>query len=176
MLDAVNRMTETETGEEIFSLLKNSLISLDKLELLGNQNISLSLKEGARGSFFKYWFFLRLLNILGYKFEFDRCVSCNLKLDRPVQRVFFSVNSGGIVCNICRRDASLKNGNFSDGIFLDYDLFLLIKKLSLSSNFSNNILNFSLDEKVRNKMTFFMNKVIDHFLALINLILIIKEA
>jgi DNA repair protein RecO (recombination protein O) len=165
MLTAVNKMTETETGEEVFKLLKDSLISINSLVLpLSNRE-----PEGVsslRNIILKYHFFLQLLNILGYKFELDSCVGCNLELNNPVKRVFFSLKSGGIVCNICKKnDYSVHPQNYSDGFFLDYDLFLFIKKLSLESNFCNNIFDLPLDNLLLNKLNFFMNKTINHFLA-----------
>ena len=186
MLSAVNKMTEAETGEEVFELLKYSLLLLDKLEpsvILSeekdlNSKIETNIEiihckaslfvqddknDNTRGTVLKYWFFLRLLNILGYKFELDSCVGCNLELAKTVKRVLFSVKSGGIVCNICKQN-DFSEQNYSDAILVDYDLFLLIKRLSLDTNFCNNMDNNLLDKNIENKLNFFMNKVINYFL------------
>ena len=147
MLNVVNKMTETETGSEVFELLKNTLNLLENVgENLCDFNVV------------KYWFIIRLLNVLGYKFELDECVGCGLNLDKDIKRVLFSIGSGGIVCNICKQE-DLYYKSFADTIVLDYELFSVIKKLSLSSNFCN----LSLNDEVRNKLNFFMNKVINYY-------------
>jgi DNA repair protein RecO (recombination protein O) len=86
-----NRLiTEEEKDESIFLLLQNYLEALDILTT-AEKKINMDIVT--------LGFLVKLLEETGYKIEADRCVKCRDMLNN--QKIFFSPERGGIVCEQC---------------------------------------------------------------------------
>lgn len=49
----------------------------------------------------KFIFFMKILQLDGYEFQIKECVCCHDFIPNNVKNVYFSVDSGGIICNRC---------------------------------------------------------------------------
>lgn len=78
-----------EKDKNFFYLLLEYLKTIDKIA--GNSREKLSL--------INVGFIFKLLDLLGYKIEANKCVHCGSKLN--VSGNFFSAEQGGIVCKVC---------------------------------------------------------------------------
>lgn len=91
-------------------------------------------------------FYLEILNLMGFKLEFNNCLNCSKKLEKEI---YFSFDNGSFVCKNCK--------NFYDVLVLTQDFELLktiettpvekIDTLIINQNLSNilNILNKNLE-------------------------------
>ena len=73
---------------------KNPALFLLILKTLTSLNFSDDLSEK-----FLVYFIINAVKISGYKLTFDKCVNCKNKLS---DKVFFSADSGGFTCGLCR--------------------------------------------------------------------------
>jgi DNA repair protein RecO (recombination protein O) len=72
-----------EFSEDIFELLDKTLMYIETEK----KDIVFS------------WFFLQLLNILGYKLEFDECIVCSKKISGT--KIVLDPRKGGVICGAC---------------------------------------------------------------------------
>lgn len=86
LTEVINEFTvEEEKNEPLFALLLTTLYLL-----AGEEDLELITR----------FFELRLLNLLGYKPEIERCVDCGKELSQ-IEEIKFSSQAGGIVCSKC---------------------------------------------------------------------------
>lgn len=141
---------EGEKDERLFPLLYNYLNILDELA-----KEDLAKKEGE----ISYAVFIfRLLTIIGYRPQIEKCLKCSLSFKTGLK--YFDLQNGGLLCYECfaKTDVNLRGSYFkiSDSsikilrFILDEDKFLG-KKLKFSlklghelANLANNYLEFRL--------------------------------
>jgi DNA repair protein RecO (recombination protein O) len=101
-----------EFSEDIFELVNKTLtyIETEKKDLL----IS--------------WFFLQLLNILGYKLEFDECIICSKNLSN--KKIILDPRRGGVLCDTCFK---LKRTGYE----IEYNTYRVLKGLASSSDYKD---------------------------------------
>lgn len=82
LLDKV--MQPWDKNADVFYLIKESLLSLER-------------EDEAKATCI---FLIKFLNFCGFKPEFNRCLTCQKKLEKEI---FFSASKGGLVCKSCHR-------------------------------------------------------------------------
>lgn len=85
-------INDQERDSGVFFLFLEYLEVLNKIS--NSENCSIVTKNLVTQGFI-----FKLLDILGYKLEFGRCVKCEKKLSR--EKNFFDYSRGGIVCRQC---------------------------------------------------------------------------
>ncbi|MDR0676891.1 MAG: DNA repair protein RecO [Elusimicrobiota bacterium] len=156
-LQTVNKMTILNTGKEVFALLNESLVLLDKCDA---NNLD----------YLKYIFLLNLSTTLGYKFELDKCTNCGLLVPDQIKRIVFSFGDGGILCNVCKQKRLKDNTYYHDFFQINKDLFFLLKKFYKLDVFDNNFFKYfnDKDKSVMNTEAFniFFDKVMKNLINL----------
>ncbi len=144
ILQNLDNFTISGTGAELFDLARKSLQILDEKPL--NECINL-----------ESWFFMRLLEKLGYKFLINECANCGLKLtNSPLKSLVFSPKVGGILCNICK--AQIPQNEF---FLISYDLLIVLQNLSQMKEF----ISLETREQTSSQIENFINKLKKYFFA-----------
>lgn len=112
-LDIVNKISPLDDGKESFALLEKFLLIIDNLEI-----------DERYLEFLKVTFVFFLLANTGYKFEISQCIDCGINVPNNIKNIFFSLNSGGVICNNCVKNSI----NYGNHLKLDKNILFLLNK------------------------------------------------
>lgn len=112
-LDIVNKVSTLDDGKEFFVLLEKFLSIIDNLEI-----------DDKYLEFLKVSFVLILLANIGYKFQISQCIDCGINVPNNIKKIFFSLNSGGVICNNCVKNSI----NYDNHLKLDKSILFLLKQ------------------------------------------------
>ncbi|MDD5772629.1 MAG: DNA repair protein RecO [bacterium] len=94
-------------------------------------------------------FQLRLLFILGFGPELDKCVNCKIVISKNIK--YFSLQFGGIICNNCARSSS-------SNISLDHNTVMIMNKLIYAplNSIENVIVSFVALKKIEHLFSLYI--------------------
>jgi DNA repair protein RecO (recombination protein O) len=125
-LDIINRITPLADGKESFLLIEKFLSIIDNLEI-----------NDKYLEFLKVSFVFILLADTGYKFEISQCIDCGITVPNNIKNIFFSLNSGGVICNNCVKNSI----NYDNHLKLDKNLLFFLNKC-----YNLKIYNFNIED------------------------------
>lgn len=127
---------DEEESPELFRLIEESLNELDTV----NKNVE--------NVYFN--FLIKLGEILGYKYNFQKCGKCSREINSNTEDVqyIFDFTRGAALCKNCENEAIIPRA-------INLGMLRNLNKFEVSTNISN-ILNIGIDNKMKNEIEKFL--------------------
>lgn len=91
-------------------------------------------------------FYLILLELMGYKLNFDKCDNCNMSI---VGDVRFDLNSGSFRCKNCSSGEDVSRQDFNNLKFIDFTDIDRLHTLKIGDNSMNNVVRIIINNVCR---------------------------